>query len=211
MKRDRFTITGTGLVLLFHTVGLIGLCVPSSRSLFLKTVPFHLLLMMAILTVCHRPKTGRFFLFVAVTFVVGIVVEWVGVHKAWLFGHYYYGGTLGLKVDGIPLIIGVNWGMLIYAAGVTMQKLPLNIFGRMVTGSVILVVLDLLIEPLAAPLDYWHWQDNHIPVYNYVCWFGVSVILLYVFQKFRFHKQSIVAPVFLAVQFVFFALLNWLI
>lgn len=211
MKGDWRTLLAVGIIILFHTVGLVGLSIPSTRSLFLETVPWHLLLMLVVLAVSHEPKSGKFLGFIAMTFLTGSTVEWIGVHKGWLFGHYSYGDTLGIKVDGIPLIIGVNWFMLIYAAGVTMQKLPLNIFGRMVIGSTILVVLDALIEPLAVPLNYWHWQDNHIPLYNYVCWFGVSAVLLYVFQKFRFHKQSVVAPFFLATQFVFFGLLNWLI
>lgn len=199
------------IIVLFHVVGLVGLVLPVSRALFLQLVPWHILLMFIVLVFTHNLFNLKWMLFIAIITLTGFFGEWVGVHQHWLFGNYHYGKTLGTKLDGIPLIISLNWFLLIYAAGITMEKArvrskPL----RIVLGAILLVLLDLLIEPIAIRLDYWHWANNVIPIRNYFGWFLMSALLLFVFGKFRFKKQGSIAPVFLSVQFIFFALLNLL-
>jgi putative membrane protein len=203
--------TAVIIIILFHLVGLIGLSVPAIHALFLQIVPWHLLLMLAVVVLSHTgfiKQLGAFFLLM---FLTGYIAEWVGVHKHWLFGYYTYGQTLGLKLFDIPLTIGINWFLLVYSAGVTMQRSRLkSVFFRVVTGALLLVVLDLVIEPIAIKFDYWQWASNSIPFKNYLCWFVMSAALLYVFERFNFKKQSIAAPALLLTQFVFFVLLNLL-
>lgn len=203
-KSKRITIAVT-LIILFHLVGLIGLSVSYWRPIFLQIVPYHLLLMMLILFFSHKQFDARFIFFILLVFTAGFIAEWIGVHTGWLFGSYTYGKTLGIKIDEIPLMIGVNWFLLIYATGTLMQRSRLkNLISRLLTGAFLLVLLDVLIEPVAIRFNYWHWADHVIPGKNYVCWFLISLALLFVFEKFRFQKQSIVAPILLITQFLFF-------
>ncbi|OOQ58859.1 carotenoid biosynthesis protein [Mucilaginibacter pedocola] len=196
------------VIILFHIVGLVGLMLPVTRPLFLQIVPWHLLLMFLVIVFGHNYINKKFIAFLVVTFLGGILAEWIGVHKQWLFGHYAYGPTLGTKVFDIPLTIGINWFLLVYATGVTMQRSRLkSMFARVVVGALLLVLLDLLIEPVAIRFDYWQWADNIIPLKNYYCWFLVSAVMLLAFEKAGFKKQSIVAPVLLATEFVFFGVL----
>ncbi len=209
MMPPRKIAVSVAIIILFHTVGLIGFFVPALTPLFLKLVPFHLLLMLLVILANHYRLNNRFWVFALIIFFSGIVAEWIGVHKNWLFGRYHYGGTLGIKVDDIPLMIGVNWLMLVYAAGVLMQRFRLkSMLFRILIGAVILVLLDALIEPVAVKFDYWTWFNNVVPLKNYVCWFGVSAVFLLIFESFKFKTQSIVAPILLLVQFIFFALLQ---
>lgn len=199
------------VIIIFHIVGLIGFAVPTMRPLFLQIVPWHILLMLIVIVCSHRPMEGKFILFSLLIFISSIIVEWLGVHKGWIFGNYTYGQTLGIKADEIPLIIGVNWFLLIYSAGVLMQRTRIrSILIRVIVGAIILVLLDLIIEPVAQHFNYWHWTNNIVPLKNYLDWFLVSGVMLFVFEKFGFRKQGIVAPVFLLVQFVFFMVLIFL-
>ncbi|GGH18740.1 carotenoid biosynthesis protein [Mucilaginibacter phyllosphaerae] len=197
------------VIILFHAVGFTGLSVAATRPLFLQLVAWHLLLMMLVIMLGHDKPNNRFGIFTLVTFLLGFTAEWVGVHTGLLFGNYAYGKTLGIKLLEIPLMIGVNWFLLIYAVGVTMQRSRLKsaVF-RVVTGAAILVLLDLLIEPVAIRFDYWHWAGGIIPIKNYICWFLVSVLMLGIFEWFKFKKQSKAAPVLLITEFVFFGALN---
>ena len=191
--------------------GLIGFAVPAMHPLFLKLVPWHILLMLVVIVCSHRLMESKFISFALLIFASSIILEWIGVHKNWIFGDYSYGTTLGFKLDAIPIIIGVNWFLLIYSAGVLMQRTRIrSIFFRVIIGAAILVLLDLIIEPVAQHFDYWHWLNNMVPLKNYLSWFLVSAVLLFVFEKFGFKKQGLVAPVLLLVQFVFFMVL-WLI
>jgi putative membrane protein len=197
------------IIVLFHTVGLIGMMLPATQTLFLKIVPFHLLLMLLVIFLSHKYIDERFVGFVVLIYLSGFAAEWIGVHKAWVFGDYVYGKTLGVSVLDIPLTIGINWFLLIYSAGVTMQQLRIkNSWARIILGALALVLLDVLIEPVAVKFDYWHWADGIIPLKNYIGWFIVSGLMLWVFEQFKFRKQSWAAPVLLGVQFVFFGVLN---
>jgi len=196
------------VIIIFHVVGLIGFAVPTMRPLFLQIVPWHILLMLIVIVCSHRPTEGKFILFALLIFVSSIILEWIGVHRGWIFGNYSYGQTLGVKADEIPLIIGVNWFLLIYSAGVLMQRTRIrSTLIRVIVGAIILVLLDLIIEPVAQHFDYWHWSDNTVPLKNYLDWFLMSGVMLFVFEKAGFKKQGVVAPVFLLVQFVFFLML----
>jgi putative membrane protein len=193
------------LIIIFHLVGIVGLSIAQTKPLFLMLVPYHLLLMMAILFFTHAQFNTRFAFFFLLIFIAGFAVEWVGVHTGQLFGSYAYGSTLGFGVDGIPLIMGINWFLLVYSVGVTLQYSGItHLSFRVLLGALLLVLLDVMIEPAAIKFNYWHWGNGVVPVNNYICWFVLGAVLLLVFELFRFKKQSIVGVVLLISQFIFF-------
>jgi len=196
------------LIIAFHLIGLIGIEIPFTRQRFLEFVPYHLLFMTIIVVVMHSGSYKRLLFFMLLIMTVGFGAEWVGVHTGLLFGHYSYGDTLGPKVAGVPLIIGVNWFLLIYCAGVFMQVGRVKKqFPRIIMGAFTLVLLDIVIELSAGRLNYWRWGNDEIQYKNYVCWFILSGLFLFAFEQFRFRRQSIVGEVLLIAQFVFFVVL----
>ncbi|EHQ25402.1 carotenoid biosynthesis protein [Mucilaginibacter paludis] len=213
LKLNKITIAIL-IIVVFHIVGLIGFFIPALQPLFLKIVPFHLLLMLAVIIYSHEARSFKFLIFFIVVFVLGLLVEWVGVHEHVIFGRYVYGKTLGIKLSDIPLMIGVNWFLLVYSAGVLVQWSPFkNPFIKVVLGAAVLVLLDMVIEPVAVRFDYWAWLSAGsyltAPLKNYVDWFLVSLAMLVVFELFQFKKQSQVAAVLMLTQFVFFILMRW--
>lgn len=205
-KRERGAIT---VIVLFHAVGLMGFIVLAFTVLFLKLVPWHLLLMLGVIIYNHKQLNGKFISFAVAIFTLGFCAELIGVHTGLLFGSYSYGQTLGLKSWGIPLVIGINWFLLIYSIGVLMQRSRVkNILVRILTGALLLVLLDFFIEPIAIHFDYWHWADGGIPLKNYLCWFLISGAMLFVFEKFKFDVQNKAPVALLIMQFVFFMILG---
>ena len=194
---------------MFHIVGLIGFWVPFLRPFFLRIVPFHLLLMLFLVLINHHGRFFKLLGFALIIIIAGFAAEWIGVHKHWLFGNYAYGKTLGIKINQIPVMIGINWFLLVYSTSVFLQKVSIKtVWLKIISGSVILVLLDLIIEPVAVRFDYWHWLNGVVPYKNYAGWLIVSLILLTVFHYFKFRFQNRVAAVLLIVQFLFFAVLN---
>lgn len=208
VKTERIAII---VIVLFHAVGTIGFNLSGFDTMFLDLVPWHLLLMAGVIICSHNRPDAKFGLFTLLLFTMGFVAELIGVHTGWLFGSYAYGETLGVKLFGVPLMIGINWFLLIYATGVLMQRSRIkNIYVRILAGALLLVLLDILIEPVAIHFDYWHWAGNTIPIKNYACWFAVSALMLFIFEKFKFPPQSKAGPVLLAMEFVFFLILGLL-
>jgi putative membrane protein len=207
VKVERIAII---VIIVFHLVGLVGFILPGIDGKFLKLVPWHLLLMAGVIIYSYNRPDVKFLLFALLLFTLGFTVELIGVHTGLLFGNYTYGDTLGLKLFGIPLMIGVNWFLLIYATGVLLQRSRIkNIYIRILSGALLLVLLDVFIEPVAIHFNYWRWTGGVIPLKNYICWFLLSGVMLWVFERFKFNPQSKAGPALLVMQFVFFIVL-WL-
>lgn len=224
---NRFTKfeIATAIAILFHTIGLVGLLF-FDQSFFLAATPFNLLLSFALLIWTQTDKNNWFILFAAACFLIGIIVEVIGVNTGILFGDYEYGNVLGPGFKGVPVLIGVNWFIIIYCSGISIHTLLLKAIKRVaedtaktpltlkalsviIDGATLAVFFDWLMEPVAVKLGYWVWKgDGSIPMLNYVCWFVISLLLLSVFHFAKFNKQNKFAVNLLLIQLMFFLLLR---
>ena len=210
MKRFGNKILISTLIVLFHAVGLVGFLVPSAIPLFLKLVPFHLLLMATLLVLTHHGKNKEFGLFLLVTYLAGYLIEVLGVSTGLIFGRYTYGETLGIKLADVPILIGVNWIILTYSTGMAIKYLKIrNHLVRALIGALFMVFLDILIEPVAIRFDYWSWEGMNIPFQNYVAWFLFSFCLLLFFFARKFRTNNPTAIAMLLSQTLFFLVLNY--
>ena len=213
----------TAIAVLFHTIGFAGIVFFKS-DFIIQSTPFNLLLMFGLLVWTQREKNLFFWLFVLVTFAAGIVVEMIGVNTQLLFGDYSYGKVLGYQVNNVPVIIGINWFLIIYCCGITVQTILMKAITKVATetstppmvlkalsvivdGATLAVFIDWIMEPVALQLGYWTWNGD-IPVYNYICWFVVAIAMLAVFHFLKFNKQNKFAVHLLMIQVLFFLLLR---
>ncbi len=196
------------IIILFHIVGLYGFTNPELTDLFISLVPYHLLLMLVLLAISGYDGSSEILVFALIVFLAGFLVEVAGVNTGWIFGSYSYGETLGLKLWRTPLLIGVNWLILVYSTGVLLSRHRLNTNRLSLIGASILVAIDVLIEPVAIRYDYWSWSGGNIPLQNYVGWFIVSYMMFMVFSKFKFRKHNRSAIVLFVAQVLFFIALN---
>jgi bisanhydrobacterioruberin hydratase len=197
------------LLIIIHIAGIIGLFT-SYRHLFLMATPFNLMLSALLLLINHKEFNRQFWLFIFISMTIGYLIEVTGVKTGIIFGSYHYGNSLGFKILDVPLIIAVNWFILTYCAGVICNKIKSNIFIKSLSGSLMLVTMDVLIEHIAAEYDFWYWQNGTIPLQNYMAWFLVSFLILLTFYKLNFAKVNKLAPVLFVIQMIFFALLGLL-
>lgn len=196
------------VLIAMYLAGVVGLSFESSRELFQSLTPFNLLLTGAIVFHFEEKKTAPYFLYIILVFLFGFGVEVLGVQSGVVFGHYSYGETLGFKVWGVPLAIGLNWAILIYITGFASNAIAKSIWLRCLIGACFMVVLDLLIEPVAIAQDFWNWEKGHIPFKNYVGWFFISYIFQFLFQKLPFSKNNPLAIKLLYIVSLFFVSLN---
>lgn len=167
--------TGIILLLILYGVGIASLMVSGLRSVVLPLSPYTLLLSFLILMTSYRWKSPLVWV-TAIVFLLGFAAEWIGVHKGWLFGSYYYGANLGPKISGVPLIIGVNWAMLTVVTGAVAAVFIKRPWVIVVVAALLMTGLDYFMEPVAVENGYWFWEGGKIPVYNYICWFLVALL-----------------------------------
>ncbi|MFW6224300.1 MAG: carotenoid biosynthesis protein [Bacteroidota bacterium] len=195
-------------LVIFFGIGILGLGWEASRSFFIRLMPFSLLLGMGLMFWVHKHwkplHVGLFLLIV----VLGFGVEVAGVLTGEVFGSYSYGRALGFKLWGTPPMIGLNWLMLVYAVYVLLRKMPLHPFLQIPVGAGLMVVYDVIMEPVAMQLDMWDWGGGVIPLQNYIAWFVISLVMLSIFHIARLRIRNGVAPVLFFIQIGLFLVLN---
>lgn len=194
-----------------HFFGILGIAFLPTQPFFVSATPLSLIATSFILFYFQKEWNLSFTVFALITFLTGYLVEVVGVKTGLIFGTYYYGKTLGFKLFSVPIIIGVNWLMLTYSSGVISRAMVSSPILASFIGSVIMVGLDVLIEPVAIALDFWKWSEGMIPLKNYLGWFIISFLLQILFHKLKFDKNNILAKYVLFVQAIFFIILQIII
>lgn len=199
-QKERLLI---GVILLFHTVGAIGLQT-DQRAEMLALSPMNLLLAFCCLMLSFPKLEPRRLLIMTVVASVAFSAEWIGVHTHLLFGHYWYGENLGWKWGGVPPIIGLNWVMLCYGSLAIASFFPFSKIVRALIAATCMTLLDVIMEPIAMKNDFWQWHNDTIPFYNYVCWWVIALGLnLFIVFQDSIEKRKVPVSLFL-VMTVFF-------
>lgn len=192
------------LLVVMHAAGLIGMNIPTLRDWVLPLTPINLIGTSIILFYFQRDLSTQFWIFTITCFLGGFAVEALGVHTGAVFGGYKYGTVLGVQLWDVPVIIGLNWLILIYSIGIIVSQLKADKWFKALLCATLMVGIDVLIEPVAMGFNFWQWQDGIVPLRNYTSWWLVSFILASLFMHLKFSKINPMAlPVFLT-QIVFF-------
>lgn len=236
MKKSGSHISKPVTILLWvYGVGVIGMVLPFSRDLFIRITPLNLLFAGAFLFFGKNPPLRVWLTGISI-FIVSFLVEAAGVNTGEIFGEYIYGHALGPKLLNTPVIIGLNWFVLIYCTNIIGRKLWELVSGGgsgpgssaagresvnlpaggsafiqslfvIVTGSLLMVAYDLLLEHAAIRLDMWSWSGDGIPLRNYVSWFILSLLFHFAVRLWGEDEINERALPLFAVQMVFFALI----
>lgn len=198
----------TVILVILHVVGIIGLSLEISQPLFHFLTPFNLLISLGMLLAFHSKWSPLFVVYLIGVGILGWGVEVLGVHTKVIFGEYYYGATLGWKILNVPVIMAVNWILIIYMAGTIGQYIKLPIILKSIFGAGAVTLLDFFMEPVAITHDFWQWVTPHVPLQNYVAWFIISFIMLLGFHIFRFSKPNRIGITLFFIQLIFFFALN---
>jgi putative membrane protein len=210
------------LALLFHITGLIGIVFTPYKDWFIYSVPIVLLIMFLLLSITQLKFFRAYIGFFFIAFTIGMATEIIGVNTGLLFGNYQYGQVLGPKLYGVPLLIGFNWFNIVFCSGSLLtqcidlirRKWNVNIIARTYTmavvlgGAAIATGFDIILEPVAVKLNFWSWENGHIPLFNYICWFMISAILLGLKMYLKKISVNTFASSLFIIQALFFLLLN---
>jgi putative membrane protein len=198
------------LLSLFYSVGVAGHIPDATFDLMLLLTPYTILATI-ILAVFPYIVWGQWRLFVwaAVTAVVTLSLEIIGVKTGAIFGGYDYGATLGFKLLGVPVLIGLNWVIVVLGAIALMEEISAILWQRVLGAAVFTVIFDMVLEPVAMALDYWDWDGGIIPVQNYIAWGFISAAsaLLYGIMGLSYRKNRLIPAVFI-IQLIFFGALR---
>jgi putative membrane protein len=191
------------------TLGLIGHSLEMSRGLMITLTP--LILTLASVVVCYsllRTGNRTSFVWCITTLTITYFAEIIGVKTGALFGHYHYGDVLGFKVLGVPLLIGVNWMLVILGAITLTQYLTKNVLLVPLITGLLAVAFDYILEPVAINLGYWSWSGGTPPLKNYCTWFVLAFLITLLYGELKVVVSTTLPRFYLVVQTVFFLSLH---
>lgn len=211
----------TEILLWVYGVGLAGMLLPWTHNIFIIIIPLNLLFAAAFLFYGHKPER-RVIPAAVFIFITSFIIEAVAVNSGAIFGSYSYGKALGPKLWNTPVIIGLNWFVLLYSTNAIARQLwsilPAGCFRKSsvllsiafvtISGSLLMVFYDLLLEPAATRLDMWTWQGEVIPFRNFMAWFVISLFYQLVIRLAGEDRLNSRALPLWFVQLVFFAVID---
>ena len=133
---------------------------------------------------CTVVKGGRqAAAFFSLAAVLTFTAEFVGSNYGWIFGDYDYTGGLGPRIGGVPILIVVVWGVVLYSSfmlitwvgGVSGRPRPRSWGGRIAWSAMLAAATglvatawDLMADPMAVSgvwnsvlgLEPWWWWEG---------------------------------------------------
>lgn len=203
-----FTLSTKTFLTIIYIVGIIGICSPF-QYYFLILTPINLLLTFFFIVKAHKNLNLENIVVFTILILTTWTIEAIGVNTGEVFGNYEYGKVLGFKIFSTPPMIGINWAILVLGTGYWLKSIKIkNTLLFSFLGAIIMTILDILIEPVAIKLDFWHWKTQTPPLQNYLAWFIISFLIFILFPKKYFNTKNDIAVWCLGLQFMFFFILN---
>jgi putative membrane protein len=192
---------------IFYAVGITGMLLPITFPLFVKLTPFALLLSSSALAFFHQGYNLKAIAVFFTIFFFGFFIEVYGVNTGVVFGEYSYGNGLGVKLFNTPLIIGLNWLMLVYITSSIFERVKINTILKVILASAIMLGYDVIIEQVAPRLQMWEFSNNTIPAQNYASWFFFALFFHILVKIFGVQTKNQLSVAILVCQVLFFLIL----
>jgi putative membrane protein len=189
-------------LILVYVSGSIGFVV--NPPFFSPFTPYTLLLTCFVFLI-HTPLLDKKFIlaFFSIAFL-GFIIEVIGVKTGFVFGKYTYGNGLGHKLLDVPLIISINWAILICAGIRIVSSIFVDKITVLILSALLVTGIDLLIEQVAPKLDFWQFEGGLPSIHNYLGWIGVAFFTSYFFYPCLIKGNRAVSLIILILQIIFF-------
>lgn len=197
---------------MYYIAGILWHLLPATRSIVIDITPYGLLFFPVLILYFGRDSIdSATFIWLFLILVLTLLLEVIGVKTGIIFGNYFYKNLLGIKIFGVPLIIGINWMMVVYGLfSFTQSFFKVNKIAQSLVVGFFAVLFDLALEPVAVKLNYWEWNSATVPLSNYISWFIISILFASAGFTFKVKKGSTLVIHYFFAQFLFFVILNFL-
>jgi len=196
------------VIWLFHVSGVIGIGF-ANKDFFVSFTPINLLISFYLLFANQIQVNNNTIKTAFSIFFIGMFAEVLGVNYGYIFGEYVYLDNLGMKIMGVPLLIGIQWVIISFITGSFAHYFFKNRRIKSIClGVFLMIFLDVLIEPVAPDLGFWVFESEVAPLQNYLGWFLIAIPAQIIFH-FGVEKKELVFSInLLIVNFLFFGILN---
>lgn len=119
-----------------------------------------------------------------VTLFFAAMVEQIAVKTGWPFGDHTFNSSLGVKIDGVPVVIPFVWVMLAHPILVAARRVTKN--WTFIYGGAAMMAWHLILDPQFAIMQRIHWtftgshvpSEKELPLSNPVGWLFTGILLI---------------------------------
>ncbi len=200
-----------GVMIFLYASGLVAHAVPALRPLTASTTDIFLAGINSVLfwLIFQRHQDLRLGMWALVTYCFTFTIEALGVATGAIFGAYTYGEGMKVQWLGVPLVIALNWTLLILGVNHLAAHFFRSPWLASAFAALLIATYDWFIEPVAIRLEYWTWAGgDEIPFQNYVAWAVVAFVASLPLNLLRIRFRHPLLPLYLLVQWVYFILMR---
>lgn len=212
------------LLIVMTAVGLVIMTSAELREKYIWTTTVFLTIQFAalVLYMILNYESKGLIILIPVMLVSGYLIEYAGVKTGYPFGEYLYTDKLQPQLFNVPVAISLSWVIVVVSSFlIAFSENRNNNFTKVIYSSLIVLGLDLMLEPFAAFINqFWVWRGGFVPIQNYVSWFIIALIfstLLYRLirkKSIRADKSSLLINytpyIILSINVIQFSLINLL-
>jgi putative membrane protein len=163
LRSGRFEAIARIVLLVVFAAGFLGHCFAQTRPLMLSLTPYLLLgNAFLVLFPLIRERNARVLLWCLTASACGFLIEAIGVHTGVVFGAYSYGAVLGPLLLSVPLLIGLNWALIILGSVELAGRLARGPFTTALCAGILTALFDWIMEP-------WAWATGRGKAGRYRC------------------------------------------
>ena len=195
-------------IALFYIIGAFFLTSNNLNFRFFEYSFFIILFNFLIVIIFQKNKFNKkFLLFFILFYLFFFFIEVLGVKTGKIFGSYFYGKSLGFKIFETPVIIGLNWILLIYLTFAFSELFKISDKFKIILGSFLILFYDFILEKVAPLMDLWFWEGNSVPFLNYFSWFILGLISHSILRFFKFEIKNIFAVFIYFLHIIFYLII----
>lgn len=162
----------------------------------------------AFMFVSHeRPRKNLLYCFLTII-ILGYIIELIAFQTQAVFGVFSFGNTLGLKLFGTPLLIGIHWFLLGLGSAYFIRWIFTSHVMWVLGGALLTIIGFVITDPVAQSLDIWSWENYSFTFQNYSIRFIVSIAMQMVILLFLKKEKNQFAGYFFILTTLFFIISN---
>lgn len=158
-----------------------------------------------------------FYIFLLLGFYA-LTIELISIKTGFPYSKFVYKELMGLKILGIvPWSVFFVWPTLVISAVSIAGQFLKKKVAMFLISIAILLLLDLVFDPVATKLGFWEWQNSglyyDVPFVNFLGWIFSSVLsvgIIFIIGKRRILTNKYLSYVFLGNLFLW-TILNLII
>ncbi|KKN15714.1 hypothetical protein LCGC14_0983200 [marine sediment metagenome] len=198
-----------GIIWLFHISALIGITL-GYVDWFIEKTPLNLCICLVLFLWVYPIRSIRHVAAFLLFFIGGMLAEWIGVHYGILFGSYEYGANFGLKIDGVPYLIGAYWALLPFITASVSDYFAKSRIAKIFIAATLMTLLDYFMEFNAHRFDFWEFEGGIASMQNYITWFILALLFQGILHYMKLIGNRLFSLNLYVAQFVFFVYLYFL-